>query len=259
MATGISFAGNNLQTANILTAEIDHLSYLKDLKFFALSHANRSKIPYSGYPSRIVKMSGKILPSTAGDIAGTDTLVDTFKSYFVGTDQSLDVDYAGTTRRYLATVNTISVARPGNLAFANFDIEFVCTDPFGRDTSATTALTATGRTAASYSDAYTFLGTAPYQVPIASITLTAVTGGTNQSMTWGNAANGQGITVQRTWTAGDLLVIDCLQKIVTLNGTEVAFSGAFPEFPPGAQTMQYTDTFTTRTFNISVAYTKGYL
>ncbi len=188
-----------------------------------------------------------------------DALEDTFKGYFRERDQNLDKGHNGGTRRFVASVESLVIKRPGGLAFADFEVGLVCTDPFGRETSTTSALSASGRTAATYSDNHTFLGNAPFQLAIATITLSAVTGGTAKTITWGNAGNGQAISVTRTWAAADVLVINPVLNSVTVNGVEVDFTGAFPEFPPGAQSMAYDDGFTTRTFTISVVYTPGWL
>ena len=257
MSVNVAFAGNSLQTSSILTSNITVSDIpTKQAQLYPIAHGNLSRIPFVNYPSRTIKIDGKLI---GGSVAGMDALLDTFKSYLTGQDQNLDIDWNGSTRRFTATVNSTTITRPNQLGWANFVVEFVCTNPFGQDTSTTTALSASGRTLGSYSDAYTFLGTAPYQYPITTVTLTAVTGGTSASMIIGNAGNGQAITVNRTWAAADVLVIDGTQKTVTVNGLPVNFTGAFPEFPPGAQTISYTDTFATRTFTISVVYTKEYL
>lgn len=256
MATSISYNGNSLQTSSIITSDIDLSGMTKDLKMYALSHADASSIPYYGYPSQTIKVSGTLIASS---VTGLDALLDTFKGYLVGQDKNLDIDWNGSTRRFTATPQFPKITRPNNLGYAKFQIDFVCTNPFGQDTSSTTALTATSRTLGSYSDVYTFLGTAEYQVPVITITYTAVSGATNQYVQFGNANTGQSIVITRTWANSDVLVIDCAQKTVTVNGTSVNFTGAFPEFPPGSQTMQYNDGFTTRTFNITVTYTTRYL
>lgn len=256
--TNLSYDSNSLQTANILTNSIDHFSLpTKTLNLYALAQANRSAIPYISYPSKTITVTGVIVDTT---IAGLDARLDTFRSYFVGQDKNLDIDYNGSTRRYIATVNTLTIDRPGGLLYANFSIEFICVIPFGTDTSQTTILNPTGRTLAAYTDSYTFAGTAPYQKPIFTITFTAISGGTTKTVTVGNASNGQSISVTRTWTAGDVLVVDTTLKTVTVNGVAVDFTGAFPEFPPGAQSITYNDNFTTsRTFNYNVVYAKTYL
>lgn len=255
--TTISFAGNSLQTTNILTADIAHEQWpVRDVKMYAIAHANMSKIPYTSFPSKSVVVRGKVIDTT---IAALDSRLDTFRSYFLSQDQNLDIGYGGSTRRYIATANTVAIDRPGGLSYANFSIEFYVTEPFGRETSTTSALTAAGRTLASYSDPYTFLGTAPIQQPIVTVTLTAVSGATNKTITIGNAGSGQQITITRTWTAADILIVDSTLKKVTVNGTEVDFSGAFPEFAPGSQTITYNDDFTSRTFTYGITYYKRYI
>ncbi len=256
--TPLTFASNDLQTANIVTEDIDVADIPeKDLKIYALAGANRSKIPNDpNYPNRRIHLSGSL---NAASIAAMDALEDTFKGYFRERDQNLDKGHNGGTRRFVASVESLVIKRPGGLAFADFEVGLVCTDPFGRETSTTSALSASGRTAATYSDNHTFLGNAPFQLAIATITLSAVTGGTAKTITWGNAGNGQAISVTRTWAAADVLVINPVLNSVTVNGVEVDFTGAFPEFPPGAQSMAYDDGFTTRTFTISVVYTPGWL
>lgn len=257
MATGVTFNSNSLQTSSIITGDIDHGSVPdEDIRIYALGHANRSSIAYQGYAQRKVRLRGKVVGTS---IANLDSLLDTFKGYFLGKDKNLDIDYNGSTRRYIATKNSLSIDRPYGLLHASFVIEFVCKEPFGRDTSTTSALSASGRTAASYVDAYTFLGTAPFQLPVITITITAVTGGTG-FVKFANSTTGQAILISgQTFVAADVIVIDCENRTVTKNGVDIDFIGAFPEFPPGSQSFTYTDGFTTRTFTISVAYYKMYL
>lgn len=252
MATGISFDENDLQTANILTAEISHENNPnKDAPMSPLAHSNRSNIPFVNYPSRSIRISGKIIGSSIADL---DSRIDDFKAYFLGTDRNLDIDYDSGTRRYIATANAVSIDRPGGLSYANFSVEFICTRPFGRNTSSTDALSETGRTNAAYTDPHTFVGNAPFQLPIITITLTAVTGGTG-FLSFSNNGNGQGITITgQTFANGDVIEIDCEEKTVKLNDELIDFMGAFPEFPPGDQSFSYSDGFTTRTFSINVDY-----
>jgi hypothetical protein len=81
----------------------------------------------------------------------------------------------------------------------------------------------------------------------------------NATISIGNDNTGQQINTFRSWAAGDVLVVDCTQNIVTVNGSQVTFSGAFPAFAPSAGVLDYYDNFLSRTFSISVAYTKMYL
>lgn len=263
MTGAITFDSNNLQTytpttlVGIITNGIEHTNLpAKDAALFGLANTNQSVIPYVGYPSKGITVTGVIVGSTEANL---DSRIDSFKAYFLGKDKNLDIEYNGSTRRYIATVNTISVQRRQRSLFATFSIEFICTLPFGKNTSATTALSASGRTLSGYTDAYTFLGSAPFQLPVITVTYSAVSGGAS-FVTFGNNGNGQGITItDQTWVASDVLEIDVANRTVKKNGTEIDFLGAFPEFAPGGQNFSYSDGFTTRTFAITVSYNQMWL
>lgn len=263
MDGSISFDSNSLQTyspatnVGIITNTIEHTNIPDlDLAFYKLAHANASAISNTNYPSKKITVSGVIKGSTNADL---DSRIDTFKAYFNGSDKNLDVVYSSATRRYIATKNAISIVRQNKALFAKFALEFICTKPFGQSTSNTTALSAAGRTNATYTDAHTFIGTAPIQQPVITYTLTAVTGGTAANVIIGNNSSGQQLTINRTWANGDVLVIDTYNKTVKVNGANVPFTGAFPEFVPGAGSISYSDGFTTRTFTISIVYKAQYL
>lgn len=263
MTGAITYDSNSLQTysqsalVGIITNGIEHTNLpAKDAALFGLANTDSSVIPYVGYPSKAITITGVIAGSTSANL---DSRIDSFKAYFLGKDKNLDIEYNGSTRRYIATVNTIGINRQQKALWATFQIEFICTLPFGKNTSATTALTASGRTSSGYTDAYTFLGSAPFQLPLITITYSAVTGGASY-VSFGNNGNGQGITItDQTWVASDVLEIDVANRTVKKNGVEIDFLGAFPEFAPGAQNFSYSDGFTTRTFGITVTYSPMWL
>lgn len=174
MDGSISFDSNSLQTyspatrTGIVTNDIQHTDLPpRDIAILALANANLSVIPYINYPSRKITIAGAVIGSSQADL---DSRIDTFKKYFNGKDKNLDIAYGTGTRRYTATVNTLTMDRKPKALFANFAIEFVCTLPFGVDTSPTTALNASNRTNQSYVDAHTFSGNAPCQLPLVTIT-----------------------------------------------------------------------------------------
>lgn len=400
-----AFDGNDLNTFNgstgIIVQSIEGHESLpaKTVAQFVLAHANRSTIPYVQYPNRPITIKGTINGSSIADL---DARVDAFKYIFLGTDKNLDIDYAGSVRRFIATVNTIAVDRPGGLLAANFTIVFTCNYPFGQNTATTSAVSQAARTLGSYADNHTFLGTAPFQLPLWTLTLTdlissatnictnpsfetdltgwssggigtasrvttqfhagvaamqmvnaaagpltvpsantygwelfpmsglvagqtyrvslwvkgnaggetfkvssllssvqtltlttgwqqiiftfTATATTDQLYVWsttvsgtwflddlsitlnasttlsvGNGGNGQQINVTRNWALGDVLVVDTVNRAITVNGNAVAYTGAFPEFPPGAQQLYYADGFISRTFNEVVTYYPMYL
>lgn len=256
--TAVSFDGNDLQTSSIITSKINKGFPDKSLSLFPIARSNRSLISATNYPSRKITISGKLI---AQSIPAMDALEDTFKSYFRDTDSNLDFGHNGGTRRFIATVNGLSVDRPDGLQYADFAIEFICTNPFGIDTAATSLLSATGRTAQTYTDNLAIGGTAPLQYPTITYTITSVTGGTNGTISFGNPANGQQISITRSFIAGDQVIIDCnpLTRSVKVNGTDVDFTGAFIEYDPATQQITYADSFTTRNFSIDINHVKHYL
>lgn len=265
MDGSITFNSNSLQTfdpttnVGIITDDID-LDSLADriLNLVALAHANSSTLPSDDFPSKSIPVTGTVVGSSAADL---DSRLDTFRGYFNGKNKNLDIGYGGSTRRYIATVSGLSVKRSTNKKFAKFALQFVCTIPFGTNTSNTTALNGTGRTLSSYTDNYTFLGSAPFQLPVTTITLTAVSSTGSQQLAWGNNDTGQVIVItSSTWANGDVVVIDATNKVtpVTVNGVAVDYTGAVPEFSPGAHAMIYSDTFTSRTMTENVVYKKRY-
>lgn len=263
MTGAVLFNTNSLQTfdyttrVGILTDNIDYASLpQKVVNMYALAHANASTIPFINYPSKSIKITGTIVGSTPSDL---DARLDSFRAILSAKDKNLDITTNGVARRFTATVNTISITISQNKKYATFSIEFICIIPFGSDTSTTTALTAAGRTLNSYTDNYTFLGSAPVQLPKVTITLTAVSATGSQQMYWGNSGTGQSIIITRNWTTGDVVVIDCDQRTVTVNGVPVDYAGAFPEFVPGGGSMIYGDTFNSRTMTENVVYYKRYL
>lgn len=264
MTGAISFNTNSFQTYNratrvgIITEGIDFASIsTKNLSMYGVAHSNRSVVPFVNYPSKAISIKGTISGSSKTDL---DSRLDAFRGYLVAQEKNLDINFNGATRRFIATVTASDIQKSENGLYATFTVQFICTIPFGMDTATTTALNASGRTNNAYTDSYTFLGNAPVQLPIVTITLTAVSASGAQQLFWGNNDTGQSITLTRNnWTSGDVVVIDCENRRITVNGVDVDFAGAFPEFTPGAHNMIYGDTFTSRTMTENVVYYKRYM
>ena len=264
----ITFNSNDLQTDNIITNAIDHTNIPEKVaNLYQVANANKSAIPGIDYPSKTITISGVIkgieqvvdgvVTQTAQN--NLDTMIDTFKGYLNGKEKNLDINYGGSTRRYIATQNTVSITRSGNKVFAPFKVEFICTQPFGIDTTATVITNTVGHTSATLNMTPTIAGTAPYQLPVFTITLTALTG-TGDYIMLSNSNNGQEMLIYGYGLKnGDVLVIDCVNRIVTLNGVLIDYNGVFLELEPGANALTYTDGFTTRTVTIYGEYYKRYL
>lgn len=259
----VTFNSNDLQSyspttdVGIITNSIEHTDIPEKLaELYAIADANGSSIPAINYPARRVNQAGAIKGSSQDDL---DARIDTFKGYFNGKDKNLDVDYAGTTRRYIATANSISVTRQQKSLWATFTIEYICTQPFGVETSSTSITSTLNHTSSTLTVTPTIAGSAPYQYPIITLTLDALTGA-GDYIQISNDNNGQDMLLYGLGlAAADVIVIDCFARTVTVNGIEVDYTGVFLELEPGANSITYSDGFTTRTVDIVITYYKRYL
>jgi hypothetical protein len=258
MSVNATFNGNSLQTSNIITGEIDKDSSPDiTMNILALAKAPRSSVTSALKQQKTITLSGSIISLTNSIIDCTNQ-INTFKGYLVGTEKILTVSDGSGDINYICTVNKNTVTRPNYLGYAKFTTTFLCSQPYGYATASSTLLNGTSRTSASYSDAITVGGNSEWQTPIITITLTAVAGGTGGHITISNSLTGQACTVTRNWAAGDVMIIDTssITTPVTVNGTQVVFTGALPTFNPsnylGGQTITYNDNFTSRTMTENV-------
>lgn len=245
----LTISGNSLQTSNIIVSDIDHMnSPDQDMELFTIAHGNRSMIPYYDYTSKEITLKGTLVSDS---ITNLDALIDTFKGYFTGKDKEFDMSYSGATRRYIVKARPIKIDRPGGLLYAYFNVPLICGLPFGFDTTVT-ALASETFTITPKTIAITVGGNAEFQYPTIDATLTSGTGLASASVSIGNNNNGQICTITRTWMAGDVIHIDPSLMLVTVNGTEVYFTGSVPIFSTGAGAVSWSDTFTTRNVTVDV-------
>lgn len=263
MDGGLLYNTNDLQTydpatrVGINTNVIRHTDIPDSVaELYIVANANDSEVPNNEYPSRKIVLGGTIHGSTQADL---DNRIDAFKGYFGQRYKNLDIVYGSSTRRYVVMkANALGVDREDKALFATFSVELLC-KPFGIDTTATNILTEAAYTSATKTITPTIGGSAPFQLPVFTFTLTAITGAGDYIQITNNE-NGQEMLIYGLGLAnGDVLVIDCVNYEVTLNGDEVDYNGAFLELEPGAADVTITDGFTTRTIAMNGEYNKRWL
>lgn len=260
----LSFNSNDLQTydpatdVGIITNVIDHTDGPElVMSLYGLADADGSSIPAISSPSKPIALAGAIKGSSQADL---DNRIDTFKGYFIGKDNNLDIAYGSGTRRYIATAGRPLIQRSQNSYIARFQVPIVCTNPYGLDTSASNLWTAKNNfTSATFTETPTVGGNAPYQLPVFTITIDALTGAGDYVMISNDNNNQEILLYGLGLEAGDVIVIDCVERTVTVNGNEVNYYGTFLELEPGANSITYTDGFTTRTVDVSATYVKRWL
>jgi phage-related protein len=256
-ATNIHFDVLNLQDgANIFTTSTDVFSAPPVLlQTEKLAETDGTVIVKKTFDGKVIKCQGYMQTDT---VANLDLLLDNFKRGLNKQNQNFDIDYAGSTRRYMATPQNVVISRTNGLNTAGWSADFYCANPVGMDTSSSTLLGATTITSSTGTSSIVVDGS--YKAdPIIFVTLTSLTGSGNHTITISNDATLRGVSVTRTWTAGDVLEIDCLNKTVYVNNGVVPFAGQFPSFDPGNGGIDYLDDFTARSATISATYTRRFL
>lgn len=226
----------------------------RDIKNYSLAYENSSVTPSAFYTNKKINLRGVITRSTR-DLF--DASLDTLRQYIDNREATLKLPQSGAYRQYTATVSNIGISGIAG-GFGEVDIEFLCSDPFGYDTSTTTVLSVSGLTSGNKSYPITVSGTAKQQIKI-TLLINSLTNGTAKTITLSNPIAGTTITIIRDWAALETLVIDPSTKSVTVSSASVEFTGNLSEWSPGAGFINYTDNFTARNVDITGIYTKRYL
>lgn len=223
-----------------------------------LANASDSEAPTDEHVTKTVRLGGTVHGTDDIDL---DARIDALKGIFRKRGKNLDISYAGGVRRYVVLkANAIGVDRKNRALYADFSIELIC-KPYGTDVATTTLANVVDNTSGSHTMSFDIEGTAPYQLPIITITIDALTG-TGDYIQVSNDLNGQEIIITgEALAAGDVVRIDPTPGVrsVTINGTEVDYDGTFIELEPGENAITVTDGFTTRTTDILIEYNKRYM
>lgn len=256
---------NNLQTYDPVTRVGINLNVIRHTDapdsigdVVPLANASDSEAPTDEHVTKTVRLGGTVHGSSQADL---DTRIDGLKGIFAKRGKNLDISYGGGVRRYVVLKsNAIGVDRKDKALYAEFSIELIC-KPYGVDVATTTLANVSNSTSGSNTLSFTIGGTAPYQLPVITITVDAFTG-TGDYVQVSNDLNGQEIIIAgQSIAAGDVIKIDPTpgNRSVTIDGVEVDYDGTFIELEPGDNSITVTDGFTTRTKDILIEYNKRYM
>ena len=176
---------------------------------------------------------------TAATEALLDAAIDSFKELFGRQEKNLDIDWAGSTRRYIATCKEHNFDRDHyNLSNVPWTAVFIVSSGVGKDTTITAEKHNVTLNANPYSWTSTFAGSAN---PKPLITLEFGAGHTYpRGIQLKNTTTGQKIIFNKTTALanGDTIVIDFENKKITLEGVEQPFYGVFPDLIIGANALE---------------------
>lgn len=228
----------------------------RTLTIGAVARSNVSKVSSAFFTGKQISLRIAISALTR-DLA--EQSLDTLFSKLIAVEAQLVLRDAGELRSWTATYVDFVRGTDGG-AYIEGSLVFETSDHYSYAIPYEKLLDATARTLYNYTDPLAVGGGGDTQAPIITAFISALTGGTTSTVTISNNATGRGIVVNRAWTAGDRLVIDCRNRTVKVNGTAVDFTGAFPEFASNTTGyMNYNDTFATRTLALSAYYNRRYL
>lgn len=245
----ILYDSYNLQANGVTTASLDGYSAPnRELQVENIAGADGGILVEARYRPSTITASGTLQAATQLEL---ETLIQLFKRSLNKVEKELSITDEGSLVTYIATPSVISVERNRGLTRATWQVDFLCSNPFGVTGATTTLLNHT----------FSAPGFQPIEVdgsykasPLITITINSFTGTGDRTISVQNGKTFAGITLNRTWTAGDEIEIDSLNYSVKVNGSEVDFSGLFPSWETGNGTLYYVDTFTARDVDVLATY-----
>jgi hypothetical protein len=229
----------------------------RSLSQYVLANMSKVKVTQGFFTQRVIPITFVITRPTRALLDGA---FDSLWPLLAGTEQDLITVESNGQRRYTATWSDFNL-KESKGGYAKFDLLFTCSDQYGYDPTYTLLLDQSPLTSLPQSLVMADIGgSAEWQAPIFEIWLSALTGGTSASVSLGNPANGQTVTITRTFVAGDYIEIDSQAKTVKVNNVLVDFTGSIPEWQPrplvltGQSKVTYSDTLTTRSARLRGKY-----
>lgn len=245
---------NNIDGLRVLAIDPDKPAK-RTVTLVGLSAANARTASSAWFKERTITVSIDISQPSRG---AAEASLDSLLAILNGKEKELIVDQSNMKRKYTATFTNYSINERGG-SYMQIDLIFECSDALGYDLNYSLLVSATGATGNYRNDSFTIGGSAEYQAIYGIVTYTALTGASNGTVAISNPALLQTVTITRSWTAGDQLIIDGQTEQATVNGTLVAYTGKIPDFKLGIGYLVYTDDFTTRTINYLVRYKRRWV
>lgn len=259
----VLFNANNLETL-VSGLQIVALPIVvppkKTLATNMLAFMNKAKVTQNFFTERKIPITCVIKQNTRVLL---DQALDSLWPLINGIEGTLTLVEGNQQRAYTATWSDFNMKTLKG-GYMLFDIIFTTSDMFGYDPTYTLLCDQSGFVASPTNITLGDVGgSADWQVPIFTLYYSALTAGTG-TVTIGNPATGQTVSITRTWAAGDQVEVDSQNKTVKVNGVLVDFTGAIPEWQPkilvgtGQSKVLVTDSFSTRTLRVRGIYYKRY-
>lgn len=228
----ISFDGVSLQTSYIVSREFNHEAIdNREANYQRLGARDGSKLVSVTFGVKRIEIEGTLKGDSIDDLEARQ---DQLKALFNKRERNLDIQYASGTRRYKASIESIKIDRRYyNIVFCPFTITFICANPpFGTtlDTSTAQFNTIAANGTGTYSGTATFTGT--YR-PFPVVKLTINSASNLSRIEFRNKNTNSKISIQRIFSAADVILIDTENINITVNGVNTDYDGVLPDFVQG--------------------------
>lgn len=225
-AYNITFNGYSLQNSSFRTRIIQHTNIpSKLIQAEARARADGLTVVNVRYSSRQIEVEGLLTAATRQ--AAVD-LIDAMKLNLNGASGTLLIDYGGSQRMYIATVDSLELPEDFfNISSIPYKVSFYCADPFGYAT--TSGNLSFSAITAMLNDTLITLSGSIDADPVVQLTLTTAVG--MSLLTVSNENTGEVIIVSKpggNFSNGDVVTLDTRRKLAQINGSGIDYTGRFP-------------------------------
>lgn len=228
-------------------------------KEFVLSDVPRGdgkNLQDSFYKDKIISIKGVLIKDS---IANLVAQMDIMKKFLREANKTLRIVEGQNTKVYTANLTNSESMFPNRehwmTTIVYYNLKFTTWTPFGRDETRTTREDFS-KTAASIEIELTNSGTIEARLK----TYIQVDAASNFSkLSWKNNTNGNQIDITRNFSAGEQILIDGENQVITVDGVAVDFEGFPPKLNIGANSFTLTITSTSHTLSTSNKHFNYYL
>jgi hypothetical protein len=241
MASTIKYDNTEILNTTYNPRYLKHESFPdRVLDFQDLAKDNGSILVSDKFGVKKIQAMGILIGTSQADL---ESKVDTMKELFARVGKNLDVDWNGTTRRYVVTTALLNIDRDHyHITWVPWIAKFTCASGIAEDSTETTLQNATDFNLGEGTFSLTFAGSAP---PKPKFTIETIhTSYTTKGICLKNNDNGQAIYIPLVSGVVDngKLEIDCRLKTVRATaggyyGQTLKYYGQFPEFVVGANSI----------------------
>lgn len=220
-----------------------------------LAFADGSSTSSAFYGKRVINITAIIAQSTRNLM---ETSLAEIRRVLNPVNKTMSLPFENQYRYvYECTLSNLTISDVAG-GYCKVELEITAADPFSYDKITTELLNVVNLTSGDKTYPVTVEGTAD-QPPIVTVTIDSLTLSSVGTITITNPTSGASIEVSSVYDASDVLVIDCFNRTVTINGISNDFSGNFPTWESSDEYFTYQDDFTERQVDVNVIYTKRYL